>query len=367
MFCTECGSKLPDNVRFCPVCGTKLQQANDGGGIQESASQSETPVQSDDSTQPKPAMQPETPKQPTLADTEGKPISFLSQEVESSSQLGASAAPQPASSMTTKVLMAFIGILSAAAVVLAGVVVYYYLISPAGKSLSGAEQTAGVITQQSKTESKASTTTEPEATKKHDPDLAPQAMYNDTLQAWHDAQKTNYNGADKSNLVDLAAYARAIKKDGQSKLMLFDVDVRKVELSYAYILFPDNTLPGMVISAVDSSGNYAVLAVYRISSSTIGSNTHGEIFTKSAWKITPDFRLLSYRYADKEPMLMVYDINHGPVEAATCNEDGTYSYTSWTKNTPEFEENPQRAWDTLLKEEQPKVKWNKLSDFEPVG
>lgn len=25
MFCTECGNKLPEGVKFCPGCGAKLQ------------------------------------------------------------------------------------------------------------------------------------------------------------------------------------------------------------------------------------------------------------------------------------------------------------------------------------------------------
>lgn len=360
MFCSNCGSKLAPDVRFCTVCGAKVQEPSTSAPPDTSASAHLMSFGAQTTAQP-------------AAQT------AIQTEVQAESTFQPKAPEQPAS-LAVKVLVVLIGLLSATTVVIACVIAYFYMFAPQQSGLTAAERAAGFVEQESQSggeggEGKGSaalTASESEADKTHDPKLAPKAMFNDTLQEWHDAQATKFKDASKSNLADLAAYGTFMQKNGTGtndtgNLVLSNVDVRKATLGYAYVDFPDNKFPGVVIAAVDESGNYGVLAVYRLASSKIESLTQGEPLTKAYWKITPNYKLMRYDDSGDYLWIMVYTINSGPVEAVTLKDDGTYEYTSWAEKNEKFEKDPQLAWNTLLAQEQPKIQWHKLSDFEPIG
>lgn len=197
-------------------------------------------------------------------------------------------------------------------------------------------------------------------------DPAKQAIYNDLLTAYRDAQEDDWQNALGSEYQDLSSLgAIMIMHEDMNVSVTYD-QVESGTVSYSYVDLGDDDTLDLVIATVQDDGSYQLLGVFNTDGAEPISITKGAVAMRSYWKLRDDLLLENGApYSAWEYNTYVYRVSGSELITESAYGYDDYGYWSedaeGTRTYITLEEYAElQASDTAT------LDWHPLSEFVEV-
>lgn len=124
-------------------------------------------------------------------------------------------------------------------------------------------------------------------------DPAKQAIYNNLLAAYRDAQAQDWQNALDSEYQDLASLGAIMITHTDSNVSVSYDQVKSGTVSYSYVDFGDDDTLDLAIATVQDDGSYQLLGLFNTDGAEPVSIMNGAVSTRSNWKVREDLTIES--------------------------------------------------------------------------
>ena len=124
-------------------------------------------------------------------------------------------------------------------------------------------------------------------------DPAKQAIYNNLLAAYRDAQAQDWQNALDSEYQDLVSLGAIMITHTDSNVSVSYDQVENGTVSYSYVDFGDDDTLDLAIAAVQDDGSYQLLGLFNTDGAGPISIMNGAVSTRSNWKVREDLTIES--------------------------------------------------------------------------
>lgn len=124
-------------------------------------------------------------------------------------------------------------------------------------------------------------------------DPAKQAVYNNLLAAYRDAQAQDWQNALDSEYQDLASLGAIMITHTDSNVSVSYDQVESGTVSYSYVDFGDDDTLDLAIATVQDDGSYQLLGLFNTDGTEPISIMNGAVSTRSNWKVREDLTIES--------------------------------------------------------------------------
>ena len=197
-------------------------------------------------------------------------------------------------------------------------------------------------------------------------DPAQQAVYNDLLAAYRDAEAQNWQNALGSKYQDLSSLGAVMITHTDTNVSVPYDRVESGTVSYAYVDFGDDGTLDLAIAAVQDDGSYDLLGLFNTDGTEPISIMNGAVSTRQRWRVRDDLSIeRSGAISGWEWEAVIYEVSESSLVT-----DGAYGYDEsgyWsedaagTRTSITFEE-----YDALRNSAVATLAWQPLSEFTEV-
>lgn len=124
-------------------------------------------------------------------------------------------------------------------------------------------------------------------------DPAKQAIYNNLLAAYRDAQAQDWQNALDSEYQDLVSLGAIMITHTDSNVSVSYDQVENGTVSYSYVDFGDDDTLDLAIATVQDDGSYQLLGLFNTDGAEPISIMNGAVSTRSNWKVREDLTIES--------------------------------------------------------------------------